>query len=106
MFQALTLITSLSIWAMLIYLLINQFKKGLKMVDLIKSGKNLASLKYDFKIPYPEDTKTIATYRVKVASGLNACWFSGSHKTNKNDALQEIKPNTKIVKYMNMIIYI
>jgi hypothetical protein len=28
MFQALTLITSFSIWAMLIYLLINQFKKG------------------------------------------------------------------------------
>jgi len=28
MFQVLTLITSFSIWAMLIYLLINQFKKG------------------------------------------------------------------------------
>ena len=28
MFQALTLITGFSIWAMLIYLLINQFKKG------------------------------------------------------------------------------
>ena len=30
MFQALTLITSFSIWAMVIYLLINQFKRGIK----------------------------------------------------------------------------
>jgi len=48
------------------------------------------NIKYDFKITYPADSKTKPQYRVKIVSSLGAYWFSGSHKTNKKEALKEI----------------
>ena len=77
------------------------------MIDFNKIRKKFSGLKYNFKIPYPKNSITKPKYMVKVASGLNACWFSGSHKTNKKDALQEIKTkykNNKIHEHDNIYI--
>jgi hypothetical protein len=72
------------------------------MVDFNKIRKQFNNITYDFKIPYSENTKTKPNYIIKIVSCLGACWFSGSHKTNKKQAIQEIINKYKNVKYENL----